>query len=259
MREYEAADLQRVQQLELMILEDFLARAAGMAVPVSALRAPASARCAIRALSPGMTISTWALPDYEAFLRYAKQELGEKYIVMNVQEDPNFPLMTTRLMLRQTKSEEEALKDIRCELGIFLHIYAFDQASDDERQFKKQCRDAWLFSKLLILRSIPFPVLPVRGWKAKVIHAATAVIHGAMVVCRISKRWIAGRCLEASTRFQNAPQTRRVTYFCDTTPDMNLWEFLTSCFHCRRCPLRIWNCPSATGWTSRRPGCTETI
>lgn len=227
MREYEAADLQRVQQLELMILEDFLALCRRHGLTCFGFAGTGIGAVRHKGFIPwDDDIDVGLLrPDYEAFLRYAKQELGEKYIVMNVQEDPNFPLMTTRLMLRGTKFREEALKDIRCKLGIFLDIYAFDQASDDERQFKKQCRDAWLFSKLLILRSIPFPVLPVRGWKAKVIHAATAVIHGAMVVCRVSKRWIAGRCLEASTRFQNAPQTRRVTYFCDTTPDMNLWEF----------------------------------
>ena len=64
--------------------------------------------------------------------------------------------MTTRLMRKNTIFREEALKDINCPLGIFLDIYPFDNLSDDPKACKKQMRQAWLFSKLLILRSIPF-------------------------------------------------------------------------------------------------------
>jgi len=106
-------------------------------------------------------------PDYEKFIQYAKEELKDKYIVMNAETDPDYPLMTTRLMLRGTRFREEALKDLKCELGVFLDLYAFDQASDDEKEFRKQCREAWWYSHLMILRSIPFPVLPVKGIKAK--------------------------------------------------------------------------------------------
>ena len=227
MREYDEETLHRVQQLELMILEDFLDLCRRHDLTCFGFAGTGIGALRHKGFIPwDDDIDVGLLrPDYEAFLRYAKEELGDKYIVMNVREDPNFPLMTTRLMLRGTKFREEALQNIKCELGIFLDIYPFDQASDDEAQFKKQCRDAWFYSKLLILRSIPFPVLPVRGWKAKLVHAATALIHAGMVVCRISKGWLAGKCHEASTRYQNAPRTRRLSYFCDTTPDMNLWDY----------------------------------
>ena len=161
MREYDDITLHRVQQLELMILEDFLALCRRHDLTCFGFAGTGIGALRHKGFIPwDDDIDVGLLrPDYEAFLRYAKEELGDKYIVMNVREDPNFPLMTTRLMLRGTKFREEALQDIKCELGIFLDIYPFDQASDDESQFKKQCRDAWFYSKLLILRSIAFPVL----------------------------------------------------------------------------------------------------
>lgn len=226
MREYDQPTLQRVQQLELMILSDFMDLCDRHGLTYFGFAGTGIGAVRHQGFIPWDDDIDVGLPraDFEQFIRFANEELGDKYIIMNAEYDSNFPLMTTRMMLRGTKFREEALKDIHCELGIFLDIYPFDQVSDDDAQFKKQCRDAWFFSKLLILRSIPFPVLPVRGWKAKVIHAATAVIYAGLSILHISKPWLIRKCREASTRFQGAPATKRLSYVCDTTPDMNLWD-----------------------------------
>ena len=164
-------------------------------------------------------------PDYEKFIQYAKEELNDKYIVMNAETDPDYPLMTTRLMLRGTRFREEALKDLKCELGVFLDLYAFDQASDDEKEFRKQCREAWWYSHLMILRSIPFPVLPVKGIKAKLAHAATAAVYGGLTLFQVSKTKLAQKAKEAATRFNNGPKTKNVNFFFDTLPDMCVYGY----------------------------------
>ena len=45
-----------------------------------------------------------ALPrdDYEQFLALAKEKLSDRYLLMNFEENNNYPLMTTRLMIRGT-------------------------------------------------------------------------------------------------------------------------------------------------------------
>ena len=227
MREYDDETLRRVQRLELMIMEDIMALCRRHDLICFAFAGSGIGALRHKGFIPwDDDIDVGLLrPDYEAFLRYAKEELGDKYIVMNVRENRNFPSMITRLMLRGTKFRDEAFKNVQCEFGIFVDLYPFDQASDDEAQFKKQCRDAWFYSKLQILRDIAFPVLPVHGWKAKVLHAATAVIHAGLALCHISKDWIARKCDEASTRYNDAPRTRRLSYFCDTTPVMNLCDY----------------------------------
>ncbi|HIS68381.1 MAG TPA: LicD family protein [Candidatus Gallacutalibacter stercoravium] len=224
-KEYDESTLKRLQQAELEILKDFM-----RLCDAHGLQYFGIAGTGIGALRHGGFIP-WdddidvALPraDYEAFLSLAKQELAEQYIVLNVEENENYPLMTTRLMRKNTIFREEALKDINCPLGIFLDIYPFDNLSDDPKACKKQMRQAWLFSKLLILRSIPFPVLGFGGVKGKLVHAACAVAHAMLVLFRVPKRWLAGKCKEASTRF-NHEETQRIDYLCDTTPTMNIYR-----------------------------------
>lgn len=160
--------------------------------------------------------------DYEEFLRIAKTELADRYELLNFEENSNYPLMSTRLMLKGTEFREYALKDIDCPLGVFLDIYAFDNIPDDEALFRKQARDAFLWSKLLILRSIPFPVLPYGGVKARFTHLACGMIHLVLVLFRVSKQRIYDRCYEVSTRYRDTGATLRVDYLCDTNAYMNI-------------------------------------
>ena len=113
--------------------------------------------------------------------------MSDKYTILNAEENENYPLMTTRMMKKGTKFREYALKDIDCELGIFLDIYSFDNIAYDPKEFAKQAREAWFWSKMMILRSVPFPVLPFKGVKGKIIHAICAMVDYAMVVLEYQK------------------------------------------------------------------------
>ena len=225
MKEYDEKTLKRVQKIELEILKDFKKLCDRHGLDYFGI-----AGTGIGVLRHGGFIP-WdddidiALPrkDYEEFLRLAKKELADKYTILNVRENENYPLMTTRLVKKGTKFREYALKDINCDFGIFLDIYPFDNVSDDEKEYKKQGRKVWFYSKLLILRSIPFPVLGATGWKKKVLHAATAICHYILKISHISKKWIAKKCDE-SMRMYNDKQTSRLTYFADTTPYMNIFD-----------------------------------
>ncbi len=221
MREYDQPTLHRVQQLELMILRDFMQFCDQNGLQYFGLGGTGIGAVRNQGFIPWDDDIDIALPrkDYDAFVRLATEQLSDKYIIMNPDYDPNFPLMTTRMMLKGTKFREESLKDIHCELGIFLDIYAYDQLADDPKAYKKQCRDASLLAKLMILRSIPFPVLPFKGWKAKLAHAATAVVHGFMVLFRISKPWLAKKCKEVALRYEDAPATQRLGYLFYTDPN----------------------------------------
>ena len=225
MREYDEKTLKRVQAAELDILKDFMALCDEHKLDYFGIAGTGIGAIRHQGFIPWDDDIDVALPrkDYEKFLKLAKEQLSDKYMVMNCEINENYPLMTTRLMKKGTIFREEALKNIDCPLGIFLDIYPFDNISDDPKKFNRQMKEAWFFSKLLILRSIPFPVLGFKGWKAKVVHAACACIHAAMVVCRISKKKLYNKCKEVSTRYNNE-ETSRLDYLCDTTPYMNIYN-----------------------------------
>ena len=146
-----------------------------------------------------------------------KRDYSDKYSIANVETMKNYPLMTTRIMMKGTTFIEEPLKNIKCDLGIFLDVYPLDNISDDEEELKKQAKAAWFWSKLLILRHVAFPVLPYKGVKAKITHIATAIIHAGLVVFRISHNWIAGKCLKIASRY-NDVDTKRMAFLFDTDP-----------------------------------------
>ena len=225
MREYDNKTLKRVQAEELGILKDFIALCERYNLNYFGIAGTGIGAIRHQGFIPWDDDIDVALPrkDYERFLKLAAKYLSDKYIVMNCETNENYPLMTTRLMKRGTIFREEALKGIDCPLGIFLDIYPFDNISDDPKKVKKQFYQAWFYSKLLILRSIPFPVLGFKGLKAKIVHGVCACIHVGLVVLRVSKKKLYRKCKAISTQY-NQEETSRMDFLCDTTPYMNIYN-----------------------------------
>ena len=174
--------------------------------------------------------------DFERLVRFIEKEKGDKYLIMDTKHYPNYPLMTTRITMRGTKFKEEALKSIDAPMGIFLDLYPLDKMSDDPKEAKKQARDAWFWSKILILRSIPFPMLGFTGWKKKVIHAICGLAHLGLKILHVPRLWIYKKAYEAETRYNHYEKTERLDFFCDTTPYMNLY-YLKDIYPLRKLPF----------------------
>ena len=219
MKEYDEATLKKVQQTEMEILRDFI-----KVCDENNLTWFGDAGSGIGALRHKGFIP-WdddidvMLPrkDFDKMMEVIKRDYSDKYSIANVETMKNYPLMTTRIMMKGTTFIEEPLKNIKCDLGIFLDVYPLDNISDDEEELKKQAKAAWFWSKLLILRHVAFPVLPYKGVKAKITHIATAIIHAGLVVFRISHNWIAGKCLKIASRY-NDVDTKRMAFLFDTDP-----------------------------------------
>ena len=224
MKEYSDEVLKAVQAVELNILKDFINICEKHSLEYFGIAGTGIGALRHQGFIPWDDDIDIGLPrkDYEKFLKYAKTELKDSYIVMNCEENENYPLMTTRLMKKGTVFREFALKDVKCELGIFLDIYPFDNLSDNKSKARRQMLEAWFFSKLLILRNLPFPVVSAKGWKRKIIHAICLIIHNLLKLLGLSKKKIYQRCKKIGCRYNNIP-TKRINYFYDTTPTMNVY------------------------------------
>lgn len=217
MREYDEATLKKVQQTELSILKDFI-----KVCEENGLSYFGFAGTGIGALRHGGFIP-WdddidvglLRADYDRVLDIFKRDFSDKYIVVNAEEFDTYPLMTTRICLKDSKFIEESLRKLDCPLGIFLDVYALDNAATDKKLFEKQAFGAWFFSKLLILKHIPFPVLPVYGFRRKMFHCITAIAWAFLNVFCISHKWLYKKCKEISCKHNNE-DTGVYAYFCDT-------------------------------------------
>lgn len=225
-KEYDAATLKKIQKVELEILKDFIAICEKHQLDYFGIAGTGIGALRHQGFIPWDDDIDVAIPrdDFEKLISCVEEEMGDKYLIMNTERYPDYPLMTTRMVLRGTKFKEEALKNVEAPLGIFLDLYPFDKMSDDSKEARKQARDAWFWSKILILRSIPFPMLGFAGWKGKLVHAVCGAAHAVLSVCHIPKLWIYRKAYEAETRFNHLGEVKRLNFFCDTKPFMNMYE-----------------------------------
>lgn len=223
MKEYDNITLKKLQQMELNILKDFISVCKEHNLVYFALAGTGIGALRHKGFIPWDDDIDVGLPrdDYEKLLSVFQEEYASQYSVGNAETLQNYPLMTTRIMLKGTKFIEESLKNIDCDLGIFLDVYAFDNIPDDEKLFKRQAWSTWFWSKLLILYYIAFPVLPFRGIAKKAAHFLCMMVHGFLKLIHISPKWIYGQCKKASTKY-NGKETKRMAYMCDTSPYINM-------------------------------------
>lgn len=224
-KEYDDFTLKRIQEVELEILKDFMDICDRHGLDYFGIAGTGIGALRHHGFIPWDDDIDVAMPrdDFEKLLSLVEKEMGDKYLIMNAERYPNYPLMTTRMTMRGTKFKEEALKNIDAPLGIFLDLYPLDKVSDNPKEARRQARDAWFWSKILILRSIPFPMLGFSGWKAKIIHAICGLAHLVLNILHVPKTWIYKKAYEAETRSNHYTKTKNLDFFCDTTPYMNLY------------------------------------
>lgn len=217
MQEYDTLTLSHLQSIELMMYKDFqhvceennLLYFGHAGTAIGALRH--------KGFIPWDDDIDVHLPreDFEKCLKVFQQDYSDKYLVMNADTNINYPLTTTRIMLRETKFREESLQGIDCELGIFLDVYAMDSVANDKKLYKKQAWDAWFWSHVLILLSVPDPVITARGFKGSCTKLAAKIGYLVFKCCGVSKESAYAKTKEAMLRYSGI-KTKRIAYLCDT-------------------------------------------
>lgn len=221
---YDPEVLSHLQKVEMLILKDFMAICEKHNLTYFGCAGTGIGALRHQGFIPWDDDIDIALPreDYEKLIKAVEEEYGDKYHMLNTANDINYPLATTRMCLNGTVFHEHAVKNVDCDWGIFLDLYALDNAADGKLAFKWQMWCTWFWSKILILRSMPKPYLAFKGAKAKLVYIITSMIHYTMKFLHISKRWLIRRLDKISQKYNNT-ETKRMGYFCDTKPDINLF------------------------------------
>lgn len=224
--EYNDQILHRVQQLELSILDDFMRVCKENNLPWWAFAGSGIGALRHQGFIPwDDDIDVGLLrKDYDRIGQIFKEQFPDKYIVVNADEFPSYPLPSTRITLKDSLFVEESLKKVKdCPFGIFLDVYAFDNVAPDPAKAKKQILKAWFYGKMMILASVPFPVIPIYGIKKKIVHAGTAVVWAVMRLFRVSPGRLFRKLKKAATRYNDQPASAYV-FPNDLDPFCNVYE-----------------------------------
>lgn len=161
--------------------------------------------------------------DYEKLIKIIDSEFKEKYTFVNAERFSDFPVMNAHLILNNSKFITSEEMKAHYPRGIFLDIFPLDNVPTDKKMREKQNRKAWLLSKLLIVKHIPFPHLPLKGIKAKAVHCITAVAWFFLNVFHITHKYLYNLCLKECTKF-NDEETGIISFLCDTGVNTCVYE-----------------------------------
>lgn len=151
---------------------------------------------------------------YDKMLKIFESKYKDKYSIMNNDHNSKFPLMNTRLGLRNTEYKTEDLKDIPGEFGIFLDIFCFDNIPDDEKLMKKQGTKAWFYGKLLVLSGVKKPVLYCYGIKKKILQFIFLIAHYILKILHLNSRHFYKKAYRYAIMYKN-DNTKRFAYMFD--------------------------------------------
>lgn len=171
--------------------------------------------------------------DYERFLEIAERDYSDKYYVLNAENYTNYPLMTTRWCIKNTKFVEYSFANLKnCPLGIFLDIFPYDNLADDKVERWFQQWRAWFYSKLMILREIPEPYLAQTGLVKKIILLICKSVYKVMDFLNVDKKKLYKKCKKICMKYNNKT-TKKIGFICDTTPHMEE-NFVKDIFPCKK-------------------------
>ena len=86
--------------------------------------------------------------DYEKFLKIAEAELDKRYFLQNTNTDSYYGNIFSKIRLNNSKYIEQVSKNVKAHDGIYIDIFVFDDAKNDNKDNLKT------FKKVLFLRML---------------------------------------------------------------------------------------------------------
>lgn len=114
-------------------------------------------------------------PDYETFLRYAKDELGDHVLLQNFDTESGYGLPFAKLMLRDTRMVERSAAGNTASKGIYIDIFPFDNAPENANEQKKHDRKTYFLKRLLLAKQ-GYKVYKDNEIKKKIVYTALSCI-----------------------------------------------------------------------------------
>lgn len=218
-REYDPLELRKLQLAQCKVLEDFIE-----ICEKNHLEYFMTSGCAI-----GMERHGGFIPwdddidlgmmrdDYNKFIEIALKEYSDKYRVLDISVDDDFPFYNCEFIRKGTKMRPVIFKDCDVDMGIDVAIYPFDNVADGKWQRKYQLFMVFFWHKLRVLKDFKDPVLFFEGWKLKLVKFMCHLAHYFLKFFHVSNKFINRHYMKHATRY-NKVKTENVSCFFSTYP-----------------------------------------
>ena len=148
--------------------------------------------------------------DYEAFLRYAAEELPEKYYIQHFSTEPASPFYCTKIRKKNTRFVEYYLKDVNIRQGIFVDIFPFDNVPKGKLKKKLHFRFCRTVYQLYLCKSLTTVCSSRFERKDNRRGKIRKVFH--FLLTPIPKRWIFNLLDRSVQLYNNKEETLEISH-----------------------------------------------
>lgn len=217
--EYTDELLKKVQDVELSILDDFIEICEKNNLKYFAVSGTALGAVRHNGLIPwDDDIDIGILrKDFDKFVEVAKKEYSDKYDIVTAGMYEDSAIFNVHWSKKGTVFANEESSGRTYPSGIFLDIFPFDNAADDDKKMHQQGKRAWIWQKLLTLYINPKPTLHFSNFKNNIITFICIIIHFFLVILRITPKKCFNKAMKY-LRMYDDEKTSRVAFFCGTKP-----------------------------------------
>jgi len=129
-----------------------------------------------------------------------ERDYREKYTVLNCEKFGDYPSMNEHIILNGTKFVANDVKNLKYPQGIFLDIFPLFKSPVDTEIRMKHVKKAWIWGKILILRQVPFPIIPFSGLPGKLTHIATFCVSMVLKII-FTQKWLYRKNMKISLKY----------------------------------------------------------
>lgn len=147
--------------------------------------------------------------DYEAFLKYAQEELPAGYHIQNFFTEPKTPFYFTKIRKDNTKFVEFYLKDYPIHQGIFVDIFPFDNVPENPTVRNVHFRFCRTVYQLFLCRSLTTVCSSRFEQKENYKSYLRKILH--FFLLPIPKSWLF-RLLDWSVQLFNGKETSELSH-----------------------------------------------
>lgn len=160
--------------------------------------------------------------DYEKFKKIFASELSKDYILATPIFHKGYCGVVIKLMRKHTKFVPEFSKEMKCELGIHIDIFVWDNLCDSKVSMNIQLIGTRIFSYLIFLCGSSNPEISGNGLLKVILQKVCKMMH--FILSRIPRcENFFYRCFEKVSKMGNRKTTRRVATF--QTPNILKYAF----------------------------------
>ena len=205
--EYDDKTLKHLQNLELMILKDFIKICEDNNLTYYIYGGSLLGAIRHKGFIPWDDDIDLIMfrEDYEKFKKVFLSKPNEKYELLTHESHDDYFFLFSKLMLKGTKFEEWWVEQVNFNVGVNIDIFVLDDVSDNNIKCFIQTKICRILDRLLTISAIRLVNYPF------IVQTISNILHSIMGLLRIKPITIINKCLKLLTKYKN---TQRVCDIC---------------------------------------------